>query len=158
VPAGLLNGVTAITATSGGGLNAATQDLGNLANAVAAVGGLGITFVASPKEAVKIAMLRGADFPFEVLSSGAITAGTVIAVAHDAIVSATGPGVRIEVTPEAVLHMEDASPAQIATGGAVAGTVLSLWQQDLIGMRLVFDASWMPRASGAVAFVQSVTW
>jgi hypothetical protein len=80
-PQGRLYGVSAIAAQSGGGVAAMTVDLGNLAGAVAPVGGLDIVFVADPKSAVKIAAGAGPNFDFPVVASGALSAGTVIALA-----------------------------------------------------------------------------
>jgi Phage capsid family len=162
-PAGLRNGVSATTAATGGGDAAMLQDLGALAAAVAAVGGLNIAFVASPGEAVAIALRAGADFNarFAVFASGGLAAGMVMAVALPALASAIDPAVRFDVAREAAAHMEDTSPLQLGTSGSpnvVAAPTRSLWQSDCIGMRLRLEASWGLRASGSVSWLQSATW
>src|SRR5262245_32098507 len=61
-PAGLRNGITGLTAATGGGDQAMMKDLGALAAAVAGVAGLQIVFIANPPEAVKIILDAVVDF------------------------------------------------------------------------------------------------
>ena len=160
-PAGLRNGVSTTTAATGGGDAAMMKDLGALAAAVAGVGGLNIAFVAAPGEAVKIALRAGPKFKFPVFASGGLASGSVMAVALPALVSATDPAARFSVSTEAVLHMEDTSPAAIGTTGSpnvVAAPARSLWQTDCVAFRLVLEASWGLRAASSVAWTSSVTW
>jgi hypothetical protein len=72
---GLLFGVGALTAASGGTIDAMRKDLGALAGAVAPVGGLNLAYVASPDVAVKIALAAGSEFRFPVLACGALASG-----------------------------------------------------------------------------------
>jgi hypothetical protein len=139
------------------------KDLGALAAAVAPVGGLQIVFVANPAEAVKIVLRAGPDFnaKFPVLASNGVAAGTVIAVAVNALAVAADPAPRFERSKDATLHMEDTTPLPIGTPGSpnvIAAPVRSLWQSDSVGVRLIMEVSWGLRAAGAVAFVSSVTW
>jgi Phage capsid family len=162
LPPGILNSVAPLTATSGGTADALRIDIGNLANSVAAVGGLNVAFVCDPKSAMKIALARGPGFTFDVLTSGAFTTPTVICVAVDALASlTTAGGVRIVSSPDAVLHFDDASPVHIVTAGSVAstGTVRSVWQTDSVATKVTFDVSWGLRVpTGAVAYLISPTW
>jgi hypothetical protein len=158
-PPGLLNGVSALSATAGGGVAAMTLDIGNLAGAVAAVGGLNIVFICDPKTAAKLALARGPNFSFEVMSSGALAANTVVAVAPDALASATGQGIQIQVRADVQMHMENTSPTDIVSGGNPAsGNVASGFQSDFVAVRTILDVAWAPRVSGAVAYVTNVTW
>jgi hypothetical protein len=84
-PPGLLFGVGALTAASGGTIDAMRKDLGALAGAVAPVGGLNLAYVASPDVAVKIALAAGSEFRFPVLACGALASGTVICIALNAL-------------------------------------------------------------------------
>jgi hypothetical protein len=163
-PAGLRNSVTTVTANAGGGITALLQDLGDLAQAVAGVGGMNIAFVAAPGEAVKIAFAAGPDFKFPVFASGGLAAGFVVCVALPALVSAVDPSVRFDVSTEALVHMEDTTPLAIGTAGSpntVAAPARSVWQTDCIAFRLILEASWGLRvatASTAVAWTSGVTW
>jgi hypothetical protein len=160
-PAGLRNGISGLTATAAGGDLAMMKDLGALAGAVAAVGGLNLAFVASPAEAVKIVLRAGPDFKFPVLASGGLAAGIVMCVALPALVSAIDPAVRFEVSKEATIHAEDSSPLAIGTPGSpntVAAPVRSLWQTDCISWKVLLSISWGLRAANAVSWTSSVTW
>ena len=91
-PPGLLNGVTPLTATTGsGGIDAAAADLAALAGAIAdaGMGADNLTLVCNPREATKLRLLRGPVFEFQLLSTPAIAAGTVIAIVPTAIASGT---------------------------------------------------------------------
>ena len=58
------------------------------------------------------------------------------------------------------LHMEDTTPAQIATAGAVpsGGRVQSMFQTDSLALRMIMDVSWAMRRTGTVVVRTSVTW
>ena len=88
-PAGLRNGVTALTAMAGGP-QAWEFDLGALAAAVAPIGGNDLMYIASPKQAVKIALYRTAEMPFPVASSAGLADTVVMCIALNALVVAGG--------------------------------------------------------------------
>lgn len=161
-PAGILNGVTPLTATAGGGDIAMTTDITALATAVSGVAGAGpIVFITSPAQAIVMRLRTGPNFNYEVLPSSALSAGTVIAIAPNALVSAFDSPPRFDTGDQATLHMEDTAPAQIGTAGTpnvVAAPVLSLWQQGLVALRMIMDATWATRAPGAVAYTTGATW
>ena len=158
-PAGLLHGVTPLTPTAGGGTDAMIADLVKLATAVAPVAGSSITFVASPDLALRLA-LRGGELPYRVLSSFALAAGTVLAVANNALAVAVDPVPEMTVSTSALLHM-DTDPDPIGTAGSpavVAAPAQSMFQVDALALRLILGASWALRAPGAAAVVSGVTW
>jgi hypothetical protein len=160
-PAGLRNGVSAITAATGGGYAAMMRDLGALAGAVAAVAGDRIAFVGSPDVVVKLRLAAGTEFSYPVFASSALAAGTLMAIALPALVAAVDPRPEIEAGYAATLHMDNSGPLAIATPGSpatVAAPSRSLFQMDSIALRLAFQVTWALRASGAIAFVTSVSW
>lgn len=153
-PPGLLNGVSPITAaTGGGGIGAMVTDLGALANAVAPLGGLNLAYVASPEEAVKISLGAGPQFKLPVLASAGLAAKTVVCVALPALVSATDIAPRIEAARDATMHF-DTAPGDISGSTPVR----SLYQTDEISVRLTMFVSWGLRATGAIAYVTGVNW
>ena len=164
-PAGIRNGAASVTATAGGGDNAMRQDLAKLAAAVAGVGGTNLIFIAAPGEYVKLAFANPV-MPFRIYPSAALAAGTVMAVAANALAFAADPVPDFSAGVEAVLHYEDAAPEHISTPGVdpdpatVAAPVRSAWQSDVITLRLILGISWALRApaSQSVATVSSVTW
>jgi hypothetical protein len=162
-PAGLRNGIGATTASAATpDSEAMYEDLSTLLGIVAPVAGSSpIIFVASPRQASAIKM-RQPDFAYELLSSSALAAGTVIAVASNCLVSAIDPSPRIESSIETTLHYEDTSPLSIV--GGTSGTPLpafqskSLFQTDSVALRLIMEVSWGLRASGGLAWTSSVIW
>jgi hypothetical protein len=155
-PAGLRYGVAASPAAAAGTAPTAMMaDLGALAAAVAPVGGLNIAFVAAPGEAVKIMLAAGPKFAFPVFASSGLTEGTVMAVALNALASASDPAPKIKTSSDAILHLEDTTPLPGLTGTPVA----SMFQIDGVAIRLVLMATWGLRVpTGAVAFIEEVTW
>jgi hypothetical protein len=158
-PAGLLNGIAALTPTAGGG---AAQDLmagdvGKLLTAIAPLAGSGWLIVAAVPQAISLQFRLGQRVD-NVVASGALAAGTVIAIAPRAFVSII-EAPRVDSSIEAVVHMEDTSPAEIGTVAAVvAAPARSLFQTNSVGLRVISPASWGLRAPGAVAWMSGVTW
>jgi hypothetical protein len=165
-PAGLRAGVSALTATSGGGDAAMMRDLGALVAAVAAVGGSQIVIVAAPSEAAKILLRSAPAFAFPVLATSALPSGTVTAIAVNALAVAVDPIPEVDATSESALHYDD-GPAQLAvpTGltapqpaSAVAAPVRSTYQSALLALRLILRVDWTLRTNGSIAWTQNVTW
>lgn len=175
-PAGLRNGVTVTTATSGGGFDALVGDIKNLVGVLAAANALRApVWIMNPVQALAISLTQnaGGDFPFKmeisqgqlqgypVITSTTVTAGMVILVDAADFFSATGDEPRFDVSDQAVLHMEDTSPAQIGTTGTpsvVAAPVRSMFQTDSIAIRMILPLNWAMRRDGVIAWTQSVTW
>jgi hypothetical protein len=159
-PSGSLRNAPTLTATANAaGVDSLRADLGKLAAAVAPVGGDEIAFVANPANSVKVRLaLGGADFPYRVFSSGQVAVGTVIAIALPALASATADNIRIDVSKESVLHHETAPTQQLGEGGVIASPARSLWQTDLIGIKLVLPVSWGLRDATGIAQIVGVNW
>jgi HK97 family phage major capsid protein/HK97 family phage prohead protease len=177
-PAGLRNGVSGLTATTGGGFAALVGDIKGLVGALITSSGGNLrapVFIMNPVQALSIALTQnaGGDFPFAadigrgllqgypVLQSSTVASGTVMLVDAADFFSASGDEPRFDVSDQATLHMEDTSPTAIATAGTpnvVAAPVRSLWQTDTIGLRMIMDLNWAMRRTGTVAYVTSVTW
>jgi len=159
-PAGLLNGKVALTPSGASEKGSAMiNDLSVLAEAVAPYAGNGgIVFVAAPRQAVATNIGLPNNFPYPMLvSSSALTQGTVIAVAINAVVSALGAVPEVDLTKAATLHMSDV-PTAIATGGTMAGPTTVTFQNDTVGVRLRWPISWALRNANAIAFMSAVTW
>lgn len=177
-PAGLKNGVTGLTATTGGGFAALVADLKALVGALITSSGGNVrrpVWIMNPVSALSIALTQnaGGDFPFAtdidnnrllgypVILSATVTSGNVFIVDAADFFSATGDEPRFDVSDQATLHMEDTSPTAIGTTGTpnvVAAPVRSLWQTDTLGLRMIMDLNWAMRRTGMVAFTTAVTW
>lgn len=162
-PAGILNGVTAITGAAGGGTEAMITDMRSLVGGIGAAGaGQDVMIIANPLQAVTLQLRAGAGFDTsKVISSNALAAGTVIAIDTAAFASGFGADPRVEVSPNAVAHMDDVTALAIGTAGSpatVAAPVRSAWQTDSHMLRLVLQAAWIVRLPGAVQTITAATW
>ena len=92
-----------------------------------------------------------------VLPNSLPTAGTVIAVATNAVVSALGAVPQIDVTKAASLH-EDTAPGQIASSGTMSSPAIAVFQNDVVGLRLRWPITWALRNANAIAQNGRVTW
>ena len=153
-PAGLRYGIAALTASNATDLHeAAVEDITALLNAVSAVGN-DIYLVASPARA-RIAQLRAQGGPLPpILGSAAINAADMIAVAADALASATDAAPEISASREAgSIHMDSTAGEIVSSPGVVAYPVASVFQTDRIALKLRFGADWVLRDSRAVAWL-----
>lgn len=177
-PAGLRNGVTTFTATTGGGFAALVGDIKGLLGALitSTNGNLrSPVWIMNPVNAISISLTQnaGGDFPFKqevnqgqlqgypLIQSATVPAGYVILVDAADFFSATGDDPRFDVSDQATLHMEDTTPLAIGTTGTpavVAAPVRSMFQTDTVALRMILDMNWAMRRTGAVAWTSGVTW
>ena len=178
-PAGILNGISGLTPTAGGGFAALTGDIKALSGALLTgtkgnvrspawlmnpqqVNSIGLT--AAPGAGVfpfrdEIGQKRLSGWP--VIESGTVPLGTVIAIDAADFVSVGGEAPRFEISDQTTLHLEDTTPLDIGTGGApptVAAPVKSMFQTDSLALRLILPTNWTVRRAGVVAYSAGVTW
>lgn len=159
-PAGILNGVTAETpSTNTNQWDAMIADLSKIGGKVARVAGNEIVFVAAPEQALAIA-LRNPDF--DVLTSKALPAGTVIAVAANAIVSGFDPVPVVSASIDPTIVPDTAPPGLIVPdGGTFTNPTWSMFQSDRVALKMMMRAAWalrVPDAADAIAYMTNVAW
>jgi hypothetical protein len=153
-PAGLLNGVAAISpSTATDHIIAMAEDISNL---VGKIGEKGIdpsdtVFIASPAEAMMLTLLAGAKFNNDVLMSLGIPPKIVIAVSPTGIASGYQGPPQIETSKETSLHMNT------VPGEPTQPPSTSLFQTQRIAIKVRAQAAWCA-APGAVQYVQNVLW
>jgi|tagenome__1003787_1003787.scaffolds.fasta_scaffold20979492_8 hypothetical protein len=160
-PAGLKNGVGATAASAKTGNEAMYEDLSNLAAIVAPIAGQQIAFVASPKQAITIQLRKTSDLPFPVFSSAGLADKQVMAIALNSLTVGGDAAPRFEIAKAGAVHMEDTSPAQLSTVGTpnvVSAPITSIFQADLVALRILADLNWVVRAANSVAWTQTVVW
>jgi len=179
-PAGLLNGVTPITASAATpALAAMTADLKALVAAITAAGGGGrgpIAVLVNPAQALALNFVQTTtgDFAFSSVEeagrklgvrfivSATVPAGRVIAVDAADFATALGDVPRFAVSTEATLHEEDTTPLALGTGtqgsGVLAVPMRSLFQTDAVAIRMSLYVSWVMRRASMVQTVASVIW
>lgn len=170
-PAGLLNGVSAVASGYGGGDHVAVKEdfKALLAPFIDANAANGITVLMNPKQALNISLMDGPDnnpawfanlaSRVNIVESTNVTAGRIIALRNTDFATALGDMPEFEISNQATIHMEDASPANVVTGGSAAsGSVQSLWQTDSSALRMVMDVSWKMARSGMVQWIDGTSY
>ena len=160
-PAGLRNGISAQTASVlTNPVDAMIADIAKVAGVAAAVAGnTPIVLIANPVRALTLQLRAPRQLPVEILASNAVAAADLIAVAPNALVSATGP-VRIEASRDALTHYFDPASAISTTGtpNVVSAPVMSSWQTDSVSLRLLMTASWGLRHPSGLAWLTATAW
>jgi len=178
-PSGLRAGVSATTATAGGGIAALVGDVKALTAVLAGANSLrSPVWIMNPVQKNSIGLTQGAAgavaFPFQgemnanrlvgypVIVSSTVPVGMVILLDAADFMSVTGDDPRFDVSNQATLHFEDTTPLQITTGAqgsAVAATpVRSMFQTDSLALRMILPMNWAMLRTGVIAWTQSVTW
>jgi HK97 family phage prohead protease/HK97 family phage major capsid protein len=178
-PAGLLNGVTGLTATAGGGLAALIGDIKQLITALvtSTYGNLrSPVFLMNPGDVLSASLASAVNtgiFPFRdevragtlntvpIIDSATVPSKTVILIDAADFVIVGGEAPRLELSDQATLHMEDTAPTELVgtgTPGTVASPQRSLFQTDSIALRMVLPLNWVQRRTGTVAWTSAVTW
>ena len=176
-PAGLLNGVTPITASAATPATLAmVADLKALIGALtAAGGGREVVILINPAQAMSLmfAQTTSGDFLFDTTAeagskfnvsfivSTTVPAGKVIAIDAADFATATGDAPRFAVSTEATLHEEDTTPLALGTVGSpatVAAPMRSLFQTDAVAVRMTLYVSWAMRRASMVQTIASVSW
>ena len=177
-PAGLLNGVTLGTSA---GTTAADvlADIKTLVTPIIAANGnsqsivllmnplqeLGLSFVTTAvgtyvfRDQLASGRLNG----YKVIVSNNIPAGTVIALDASSFASAFDTPEFAVSDTAALVQADDKAPAPNVAGQAsmtavTSGNVVSLFQQELIAVRMTMPLSWLMRRDGFVTGINGVAW
>ena len=168
-PAGLLNGVT-LTPSAGSTLADIITDVkAAMTPILTANGGRRLVWLMNPLQAMSLGLQTNAAgafiFPgankeflgYRVIVSNNVPAGTLILIDVADFASVANDTPRFEVSNEATLHMESATPEPI-NDGTPASPVISLFQQDAFAVRMLQWMNWTMRRPGMVSGVSGITW
>lgn len=108
-------------------------------------------------EFANITMNGGMLLGLPVITSDYLAAGYVVMANASDIYEADEGGVNVDMSREASLEMKDSSLTQDATSGTGASLV-SLWQNNLVGLRAERTINWSRRRTSAVAYLTGVDW
>jgi hypothetical protein len=153
-PAGLRNGIVALTAsTSTDLIEAAMDDIAALINAIAVVGGAGrYAVVASPGRAAILYVRFVSEIRnLDIYASSAV-GNDILAIAHNGLVAALNPNPEIDAGHAGALHMNDV-PTAIVDGGTMAAPTRSLFQTDSVGLKMRWPVTWALRDTRALAWL-----
>jgi HK97 family phage prohead protease len=177
-PAGILSGVAALTATTGGGIPAIVGDLKQLVGALTTslYGNIrSPVWLMNPGDMLSASLATAVNtgiFPFQtqidagqlggipIIDSASVPSKTVVLIDAADFVTMQGDSVRMELSDTATLHMEDSAPLDLVAGspGTVASPQRSLFQTDSIALRMIAPLNWSIRRPGTVTWVQNITW
>ena len=170
-PASITNGVAAIPATGTTG-DAFRTDMGTaLAGFTAA--GLGVrdlVMVMRETQALQLGLIRNSltgqfDFPnmgstggningIPVVASENVVAGSIVLISAPNIFLADEGGVEVDISTEATVQASDAPDNPV-----LATTVaISLWQQNMVGIRCERYVTWSKAMAGAVAHISGANY
>jgi Phage capsid family len=155
-PAGLRNGIAAITPTTGSDAwGNFVADVSKLADAVGPVAGNApIAFIGSAGRAMRARVLGLEDLEnVEMFGSNAVI-NDFLCVATAALVSAVGVP-EIEVNKVATVSLDDAPVADPTTP---VGPFRSLWQTDAFGIKCRWPISWALRDPRGFAWMTPTGW
>ena len=152
-PAGILNGVTPLTAsTNADSYGGFAEDISALINAVSAVGGKGpYLFIGSPGRITTMRMHYATEenpIDFDVIMSNSVGDNLVV-VAPQAIAAAMSADPDLEAANAATLVMDTAPGAAGTTGSGEKG----MWQTDSLAIKVRWPVSWAVRDPRAVAYL-----
>jgi hypothetical protein len=161
-PAGILSAATSLPPSAETSkADAFAEDLGTLATAIPNAADL--VYISQADVRTRAIIYGGAGISaLPWIISPAAPPKSVIAI-DAASLAMVESDFAFDVTEEAAIHEESATPLPIATGTSGAGAITaapvrSLWQTDCVGIRLLSLASWALRGAGRVAIVEDVTW
>jgi hypothetical protein len=163
-PAGLLNGVTPITASTTGATTAdsAAADIAAFAQAMsdAFINPDNMIVITSPKSAMNLRMALGYQTPpLPILMSPAVAPGTAIAIVPEAVASGYEGEPEIIVAESLNLHFDDSVPQEIVnSAGVVASPSMSPFQKDMMALRLLVRCAWGSVQPGAVQYATGTKW
>jgi hypothetical protein len=168
-PAGLLNGVSAINA-SGTDAAALRADLQALyAGFLTAKNASGLWHIMTPSMAKAISLMVNALGQFEfpglnadggtfqgdrVITGDNLTTGNWILLKPSDIWKIGDRGVEVSMSDSATIEQDNAPQGASDTPVAASATLVSLWQTESVGFKVVRYINYAKRRSSAVAFVQ----
>jgi hypothetical protein len=152
-PAGLFYNITPLTASTNSiPSEACVEDLADITAAVNIVSGNNdVVLIASFKQA---ASLKARLNIIDALPCSTLPPNSVAAIASNGLASVSDTVPEFQVTTEPSVFM-DTVPGAIGTTG---GTQRSMYQEDIVAIRIKFKLTWILRHPSAVAWVQNVTW
>lgn len=173
-PAGILNGVSAIT-PSGTDLAAVRADMQSLIYPfVQGKMGTGITLVMNPATALALSFMYGSldqrAFPeinqtggsingMRVVVGDNVTPGDVIAIRTSDVWRIGDSGIRISMSREATIEQTDNPTGATDTPvGATTTYLTSMFQEESIAFKVVRRINFQKRRSNAVQYLSNVEW
>src|SRR5262249_23032973 len=122
-------------------------------------GGKPAVIVAAMPQALRLKMITGPNFDYDIIASTSLAAGTVAVVEVASLVSGFGSTAKFTASPYSAIHLEDTSPQDI-TGGtpSPAVPVKSMFQIDAIALKTTPWGAGGRRAPGHAQWITGCMW
>lgn len=172
-PAGILNGLSAVT-PSGTDADAVRADLMSLYQTfLAAKNASGLVQIMTPSMAKALQLLRNSlgqrEFPDiradggtlegdQVFTGDNVTAGNWILLKPSDIWKIGNTGVEISMSDSATIEQDSAPQGAGDTPTAASATLMSLWQTEQVGFKVVRRINYAKRRSTAVAYLSDAEY
>lgn len=172
-PAGLLNGVTAVTA-SGIDADALRSDIQRLYHPfILAKNASGLTLVTNPALAKAISLMTNAlgqtEFPGLTQNGGTLLgdpvvtgdnvgAGDLILLKPSDIWKIGDGGVEVSMSDQATIEQDSAAQGASDTPTAASATLMSMWQTESIAFKVVRSMNYQKRRTGVVQFIGNANY
>ena len=114
--------------------------------------------IAAPDAAAALVLRLPQSVQWPVLMTAALAPRTVVAIAVNGLVSATGGPPEIEAKQDVELVMADPASEMVDIGGVVGQPIMSTFQTDSVSLRLRWPISWALRTPSALAWLANVNW
>jgi hypothetical protein len=162
-PAGLLFNVVANTAAPAGAsiLDTLVADFASIAKnfAASSLNAANMVTVLNPEQGTKFRLTRGYDpASVPVLMSPAIAPSTLIGVIPQAIFVGFDREPDIEISSMPALVFDDVPTELVTSAGAVGAPTISMFQNDMVAIKLRLFATWAAVAPGAVQNIVGANW
>lgn len=172
-PAGILNGVSAGSA-SGADADALRADILTLySQFLANKNASGLALVMSPTQAKAISLLMTAlgqtEFPGLTANGGTLLGdqvyvgdnvgpGDIILLKPSDIWKIGDQGVQVSMSDTAMVEQDTTPTGATDTPAAATATMVSLWQEESVGFKVVRPVSWAKRRSHAAQFIGNAAY
>lgn len=154
-PAGLLESAIEVPAsTAADPATAAAEDIAGLVSVIQP-SALNITFITGAAQATAL----GLYYPggVDVIVTDTLAPGVVIAIDASDFVGISQEGGTITITEDAAVVSRD-NPVPVSEGGVAGTPISSLWQMNLLGIRVVEFVGWGMRRANRVAVTTTTIW
>lgn len=172
-PAGILNGVSALV-PSGADAAAIRADFQSLALPfIQAYNGTGLVHIMRPELAMAMAMLVNAlgqtEFPDVEEAGGTlfkrpvytgdnVTAGHWIVLKPSDIWKIGDSGIQVSMSDTATIEQDSAPTGAGDTPTAASATLISLWQEDMVGFKVTRRINYAKRRTGVVQYIDNAEY
>jgi hypothetical protein len=159
-PPGLLYGIAPLTPAAAGPSKGEiiVDDLQALGLAIAPVAGNNNVAIVASVDAAIAARMRLLSLEWPIFSSAGLPPKTVIMIALAALVSAVEGLPQVDASAHSSINFESVPAPLVDVGGVTARPIASVYQTDMVALRVRWPVSWALRDARGVSWMSGVNW